>query len=134
MSALAITREILAAPVSAPVYIVVAPQTVTMPFIVLSLVHEAQDHVLEGANPAFFSRVSVACHGNSPAEAEILAEEAKAALEVVINRQVMAGGSPPSPRAGATMWKEGTDVFDYDDAHTVFRRIMDWRLRWWRLA
>lgn len=133
MSALRIAREILKDEVSASVYVVVAPQTTPLPFVVLSLIHEAQDFVIEGANPAFTSRISVACHGATPAGAEVLAEEVKATFETVINRIMTDASSPPVPWAGVTMWKEGTDLTNYADDLTVFRRIIDWRLRWWRL-
>jgi hypothetical protein len=134
MSALKIMREILTMEITTPVYAVIAPQTASLPFIILSRIHEDQDIVLNGANPAFFTRVSVACHGASAAQAEDLAEELKTVLEVVIDRSLDDGSSPPVPWAGCTAFKEGTDVTDHDDDQTVFRRIMDWRLRWWRIA
>lgn len=134
MSALRIALEILKDGMSYPIYPVVAPQTMEQPFAVISLIHEAQDFVIEGANPAFTSRISVACHGPTPAAAEELAEEVKSILETILNHTLMDGSSPPIPWAGATFWKEGTDIHDFSDDRTVFRRIMDWRLRWWRLA
>lgn len=133
MSALRIAREVLTSAVTAPVYMVVAPQTADLPFIVLTLIHESQDIVLDGANPGFFSRITVACHGSTPAAAEVIAEEVKGILEATVNLMLTDGSSPPVQWAGATFFKEGTDLHDYSDDRTVFRRIMDWRLRWWRV-
>ncbi len=130
MSALKICQDLLCAEIAVPVYPVVAPQTAELPFVVTTLVHEAQDFVIEGANHAFFARIQIAAHGDSPAKADELAEIVKEVLEITVNRTVSEAGIP---WAGATFWKEGTDLHDYSDDRSVFRRITDWRLRWWRV-
>lgn len=132
MSALSIAMRLLKAELTVPVYPLVVPQTAALPCVVVTVVHEAQDFVLEGANPAFLARLSIACHAADAVGMDALGEQVKNALETVINRAL--GDASGLPADGATCWKEGTDVTDFSDDRTVFRRIMDWRMRWWRLA
>jgi hypothetical protein len=131
MSALTIIVRLLKAELATPVHALAVPQTATLPCVVVNVIHEDQDFVLEGANPAFLARLSIACHGADAASMDALGEHVKTTLEAVINRTLV--DSLGHAWAGAKCWKEGTDVSDFSDDRTVFRRIMDWRIRWWRI-
>lgn len=115
----------------AEAYPLVAPQNALLPFITVTQVHEGQQMLIDGATDMFQSRLSIACHARSAAGADGLAESVKAALDYVANREVVTG-SPAAPVGRVTVWKEGTDVSDYSDDRSVFRRTLDFRLRWER--
>jgi hypothetical protein len=132
MSALSIVIQLLKTELPSPVYPLVVPQTAALPFVVVSVIHEAQDIVLEGANPAFVARLSIACHGADAAGMDAVGEQVKGILETVVNRTLI--DTSGQPTAGATFWKEGSDISDFSEDRSVFRRIMDWRMRWWRIA
>ena len=134
MSATAIVIRLLLedSAVTAEPFPVVIPQTASLPCIVVNLVSEQQDHVIEGAQPVFDSRVSVACHGATPDEANDLGEAVKRCLEGVISWEVENGDSPPGIWGTATIWKAGSDMTDFNEQRTVFRRVIDWRVRWQR--
>lgn len=119
------------AALGAGVYPLVAPQTATLPFLTLASIHEGQEFLLAGATSTFEGRMSIACHAASAAAVNALAEDVKLALQDVIHREIT-GGSPAGSLGTATIWKEGTDVSDYSDDRTVFRRTFDWRIRWER--
>jgi len=115
--------------VEAEVYPVAAPQGFTAPYIVVNVLHEDGDVTLNGHKAGFFARVSVHCIARNAPSAIHLGEAVKAAL-TLINEPVLSGGTPPEPIGTVTCWKEGTDVTDYTPDHTVFRRIIDFRVRW----
>ena len=135
MSATAILYRLLTddPTVTAPVYPIVIPQDAKLPCLVVTLVHEDQQIVIERAQNGFRSRVSVACHGADPDATNDLGEAVKRSLETVIHRQIMTDASPPQVQTVATVMKAGSDMFDYDDSRTVFRRTIDFHLNWWRL-
>jgi hypothetical protein len=128
MSALSISCKLLSdANLGAAVYPIALPQIAGLPCVLVSVIHEDQDLVIGGAVGAFTARVSLACHAATPAGVDTLAEAIKASLENVLHHQLDDGSE-------VTFWKEGTDVPDYSDDRTVFRRIFDWRMRWERPA
>lgn len=116
--------------VSDRIYPVTAPQGASLPYIVVSMAFEDQDIHLDGARDGFDSRISVACHADSVAAADALGEAVKARMGYVINEAILNDESPAEEIARATSWKEGTDLLDYNDARTIFRRLMDFNLRW----
>lgn len=143
MSATAIVVRLLLddSAVTAGVHAIVIPQEATMPAITVNLVSEQQDHVIEGAQPVFDSRVSVACHAETVDGVIHLGEAVKKALEGTIlwevdppvSHHMPAGVPAPTTWYGsATICKAGSDVTDWNEDRTVFRRILDWRVRWQR--
>ncbi len=134
MSATAIAVRLLLADedlnlaVSGRVYPVTAPQAKTLPYVVASLVYEAQDRVLQGQRDGYSSRVSVHCVADKPEAADRLGELVKQALSCVIHQTVSDGAS--QPMAVATVLKDGTDLLDFNDDRTVFRRLLDYSIRW----
>lgn len=134
MSATAIAVRLLLAnddlntAVSSRVYPVVAPQSKALPYVVVSLVYESQDVVLEGQRDGYSSRVSVHCIAEKPEAADRLGELVKRALSSVIHQTVADGAS--QPMAVATVLKDGTDLLDFNDDRTVFRRLLDYSIRW----
>lgn len=134
MSATAIAVRLLLADedlnsaVAGRVYPVVAPQTKTLPYLVVSLVYESQDVVLDGQRDGYSSRVSVHCVADKPEAADRLGELVKRALSCVIHQTVNDGAS--QPMAVATVLKNGTDLLDFNDDRTVFRRLLDYDFRW----
>jgi len=115
----------------ASVYPIVAPQNASLPFVIVACIWEAQDFALAGAADAFDARFSLACNARSAADADGLAEAIKRVLEGIRRREITTG-APAASLGVLTCWKEGTDTMDYSDDRTVFRRIMDWRVRWER--
>lgn len=136
MSALRITiAALLAAPgvsaaVGARVYPFIAPQGSAWPHIIVGLVSEDDEQMLSGAGLFFDARVEVACIATSATAADALGEAVKVALQDVTNQAFDDGELPPGFSAVATILKDGADVSDYSDDLTVFRRIMDFRVRW----
>tara|TARA_R110000868_G_scaffold27661_22_gene104682 strand:+ start:1878 stop:2288 length:411 start_codon:yes stop_codon:yes gene_type:complete len=116
--------------VSANIYPLAAPQEAVRPYVATSLVFEDQDTVLQGHRDGFNSRVSFACVAASLQAADGIAEAIKAAMSKVVNVVVMDGDG--EPLATATAFKEGTDFSDFTDDRTVFRRVLDYNLRWAR--
>lgn len=119
----------VAALVDTEVFPVLAPQGFAAPHIVVSLVHEDADVVLEGHRNGFFSRVSVQCKAADVSAAIDIGEAVKSALAIV-NEPVYSGATPPVEIGTITCWKEGTDITDYGDDRSVFRRLLDYRVRW----
>jgi hypothetical protein len=134
MSALAVVIHLLGADqtIGAEAYPVVIPERAALPCIVVNLIAEDQNVVLNGSQNSYASRVSVACHAGTATAANALGEAVKSCLGGVINAAVDIGESP-ALEIGATILKAGTDLTDYSDDRTVFRRILDFNVRWWRI-
>lgn len=106
------------------------PQEAEVPNIMVSLVSEEQDIDLSGHKDGYESRVTIACHAEHYAIADAMGEEVKACLAQAIHLPVYGDESPPNLIATVTAWKTTTDLIDHDDERTLFRRIMDFRIRW----
>lgn len=112
-----------------------APQDQALPYIVTRLVSESSNYVLTGTTGAFDARVEVSCHARSFGACDALGEAVKVALSDVLNQPVTYGDdSPPDYMGTVTMWKTATDMSDVSPDRKVFRRVMDFRVRWWRDA
>ncbi|HEV7344556.1 MAG TPA: DUF3168 domain-containing protein [Devosia sp.] len=116
--------------VGTDVYPVAAPQEKGLPYIAVSLVWEEQETILAGHLDAYTSRVSFACVAASLSAADAIAEAIKDAMSGVVNTNVLDGQG--QRMATVTAWKEGTDMTDYTEDRTVFRRLLDYRMRWVR--
>lgn len=125
---LLLADEDLAAAVSNRVYPVVAPQEKALPYIVVSLAYEDQDVVLEGQRDGYSSRVSIHCVADEAPAADRLGEAAKRALTSITHQTVTDAND--TPFAIASVLKQGTDLIDFNEARTVFRRLMDYSIRW----
>lgn len=130
MSALAIVIRVLTDDdsVSAPAYPIVAPAGSTLPNIVVSMIHEDQDVVLAGQREGYEAGVSIACHDATAGAADRLGEAVKSALGSIIEQTI--NDSTSTAFAVATIWKDGTDLTDYADDLSVFRRVIDFAVRW----
>jgi hypothetical protein len=135
MTALTILRTILldatavSAIVGERVFAVMRPQDSSLPAILISSVYEEQDSVLAGHRSGFTNRMEVQCLAASIADADALAEVVKTALEVV-NLDVVTGSPPEVEAVVQYVAKEGTDIFDYTEEPAVYRRAMDFSMRW----
>lgn len=112
------------------VFPVAAPQVENQPYIAVSLVWEEQESVLAAHRDTFISRVSFACVANSLALADTIGEAVKGAMTDVVNVAVL--NATGESIGDATAWKDGTDMTDFTDDRSVFRRLLDFRLRWSR--
>lgn len=112
------------------VFPVAAPQEVGRPYVAVSLVFEEQDTVLAGHRDGYTSRVSFACVADAVQVADAIGEAVKAAMAEVINVEVLYDAGDLV--AFVTAWKEGTDLIDFTDDRKIFRRIIDYRMRWVR--
>lgn len=138
MNALTILRRLLiedsdvAAAVDTRVYPVSRTQSDPLPALVIHSVYEDQDIVLAGARQGFENRMSVECIAGSAGAAHDLGEAVKSALQCIIHQPLYSDDSPPVLEAVATIWKEGSDSSDFTEEPRVFRRIVDFRMRWTR--
>ncbi len=106
------------------------PQNSALPAIVVTPVYEDQDVALDGHREAYTSRMEVQCVGSSVVAADVLAEAVKGALAVA-NTELLNDDSPPAVEALVQyVIKNGAEVFDYTETPAVFRRLMDFNLRW----
>lgn len=111
------------------VYPIAAPQGFTAPHCVVTLLHEDADVTLNGHRAGFLARVSVQCMARNAPAAINIGEAVKAAL-TLINDPVYSAAVPPVEVGTVTCWKEGTDITDYTADRSIFRRVLDFRVRW----
>ncbi len=136
MSATELTMRLLRADIgvvgycSDRVYPGRSPQGGEIPNIVVSLISEEQETILAGHQDAYVSRVSIACHGQYYNIADAIGEQVKEAMALAIHKPVFNDESPAEEIATVTAWKATTDLVDHDEERTIFRRIMDYRIRW----
>lgn len=102
------------------------------PFIVVSLVSERSNSRLDDAAGQYEALVSIACHAASPAALIDFSEEVKADLERITLGAYDDGKVPPTNAVGFSFHKADADVTDYADDLSIYRRIMDFRVLWWR--
>jgi hypothetical protein len=107
------------------VYPATALQGAALPYITVSLINEDVDYILAGATSGRESRLEVACHAWSFTAVDALAEAIIAALVGIVNQTV-----GPEDIGPATILKQGTDVADFSEDRRVYRRLMDFRVRW----
>lgn len=129
MSALQIVERLLkdAPNVTDQIGIGMIAQPTQAPFIILTSVHEAQEVLLATATEHYDTRVSVEIITRNAIECDRQTEAVKACLGYVIHQTV---GSGTRRWTDVCILKSGGDVFDYDDAREVFRRIVDFSVRW----
>jgi hypothetical protein len=102
------------------------------PFIVVSLVSERSNSRLEDAAGQYEALVSIACHAAGPAALIDFSEEVKADLERITLGAYDDGNVPPTNAVGFSFHKAEADVTDFSDNLSIFRRVMDFRVLWWR--
>lgn len=108
-----------------------APQSVALPFLIIDLVSEDEWlRNLNGAAGQYEARVSVACHASSADGADTMAEVVKAAIGDLLNHEVTDGESPPARLGNVDTWMAGASAFDWSEKGDVFRRIVDFGVRW----
>lgn len=113
------------------VFPVLRPQGTDMPAIAVSSLHEDQDVTLSGHRQAFTNRVSVECFAADVATADGLGEAVKSALEVAHIELLDDDASPPDVVARVDfIVKDGADILDFSEDRRVFRRVIDFRMRW----
>lgn len=103
-------------------------QPMQAPFIVLYHTFELQDYFLPSAVEHYETRVSVEIVTENAIECDRQAEAVKACLSYVAHRDVANGYSPGW--VDVCCFKAGGDVYDYNDEREVYRRVIDYRVRW----
>ncbi|NBB47104.1 hypothetical protein GVN24_02320 [Rhizobium sp. CRIBSB] len=104
------------------------PQTARLPCIVTSMISERQNSRLEDAAGQYEARVRVAVHHSSPAALMDLSEGIKELLIATIQTEVEGGG------ALVNIFKDTTDITDFSEDRTTFRRLMDFKVQWWVMS
>lgn len=127
MSALHLSQTVLQE-AGFTVYPIVIPQGGILPSVVTSIISEAPGTDLERAAGWYDARIRLACHASSAAGVNDLAERVKDALWGEQHRRI----ETDSAYFLVNFFKGITDLTDYSDDRTVFRRIMDYRAQWWR--
>jgi hypothetical protein len=129
MSAVQIVERLLldAPKVTNSIGIGTIAQPVEPPFIVLSHVYEAQDTLLQSAVEHYDTRVSVEIIARDAIACDRQAEAVKTCLGYVVHQTV---GSGTRRWTDVCILKAGGDIYDYDDAKTVYRRVVDFNVRW----
>lgn len=107
------------------IYPEVVPQNGRIPCVITRLVGGADGLHLSGQNDYFVHRVSVECVASTATAASELGDKAYEALKNTMHESV--GGF-----SEATIVFADTDMFDYSDDRTSFRRVMHFRVRWRR--
>ena len=102
-------------------------QPVEPPFIILTGISESQHSLINSAVDHFETRVSVEIITRNAIDCDRQAEAVKACLSYVVHQRV---GSGTTSWEDVCCFKTGSDVFDYDDARTVYRRIIDYMVQW----
>lgn len=132
MSAVIIVGKLLFADpaVTNNIDIAMMRQPMRRTFIIISHVYEGQEYLLSGAVEWYETRVSVAIHADNAIACNKQAEAVNACLAYVAHQRVEDDESPPGGWKDVCIYKAGVDVLDYDDARTIYRRIIDYTVRW----
>ncbi len=109
--------------VGTAVYPIAAPQGFAIPYVLVSLIGENEDQLINGASGYYESRVLVSCVCKDPTSANALGEAVKAALGDITKQTI---GSATS----VDVMKDGADFTDHSDDRSVFRRVLDFTVRW----
>lgn len=105
------------------IYSISAPQTVPSPYIVMNIVGGSDGKKLDGQEQYPVARIAVECCAQTGTEAYNIGEAVKAALLDKIKDTVLTFKDVDVVFAD-------TDLTDYDDARTMARRILHFRVRW----
>lgn len=126
MSATRIVERLLRADpkVTDNVGIGMIPQPTEPPFIVITHVYEGQQLHLARAVDHFDTRVSVEIISRNAIECDQQAAAVIACLSSVIHEDVSRVATD------VCIAKAGSDVLDYNDEREVYRRIIDFSVRW----
>jgi hypothetical protein len=124
MNALKILQTVLSG-LDVPVYPIVVPESVSLPCIVTSMISERANSRLDDLAGQYEARVRVACHAASPADVMGMGEEVKVLLLQTVQTRLDGGN------VLVNIFKATTDLTDYDDGRTVFRRLTDYTVQWW---
>lgn len=106
----------------ARIYPLMAPQTVISPYIVLHEISTTDASKLDGQNQYGVSRIQVDCNSQNATQAYEMGNLARDALQDIIKQKAIGFVD--------------IDVFfamaqtDYDDARTMCRRLLQFRVRW----
>lgn len=113
---------LVAVTTSARIYPLMAPQMVVSPYIVLHEIDVSDGTKLDGQNQYEVSRIQVDCNSQSATEAKYMGDMVREALLDII-------------KARAIGYIDIDVIFamartDYDDARTMSRRLLQFRVRW----
>lgn len=131
MSAIPIVIEILkknpnvAALAGPEVHAITAPQGTPLPNAVVSLLSEADEYTMGGAQSYPDARVSVVCRAQTAGDAIRLGDAAIEALKNVDGLVTVAGAA-----RRVTVMRDQMDSTDYTDDGKVYRRMIGFRLRY----
>lgn len=124
MNALKILQTVLSG-LDVPVYPIVIPETAGLPCLVTSMISERANSRLDDLAGQFEARVRIACHAASPAAVMELGEEVKSVMLSTIQAKLDGGN------VLVNCFKATTDLTDFSDDRTVYRRLMDFTVQWW---
>lgn len=99
----------------------VAPQSSALPDIIVYQVSGLENYHLQGANQYPDDRISIECRGASYQEVDELGDAVVVALRDF--NSVLSGYH-------LTLFKEGSDIYDYGEDFGIHRRIIDFRARY----
>lgn len=132
--AIAVTRLMdigaISAVVGSGIFPVATPQGQPAPYYLINLVDEPDEQMLAGAGGYYNSRIQIDCIGSSAAQANKMAELLKANFPCVKAAIQLDNESPPNTARDVDISKADTDYTDAADDRSVFRRVLDFYIRW----
>ena len=105
------------------IYPIMAPQMIEPPFVVLHLISTTDGKKLDGQDQYSVARVQVDCNSLNATQVWDMGEHVKAALLDIIKARAI--GCVDIDVVFADV-----DRTDYDDARTMMRRLLQFRVRW----
>jgi len=129
MSAIRIVERLVKADpaVKNNIELIAMTQPTQPPFIVISHVAESQESLLASQVEHYETRVSVEVMATSAIECDRQGEAVKHCLGYVIHQRVGVGVNSWSD---VCIRKAGGDTIDFNDERTVYRRTIDFYVRW----
>ncbi|WP_275782432.1 hypothetical protein [Pararhizobium gei] len=124
MNALKILQTVLSN-LDVPVYPIVIPESAGLPCIVTSMISERANSRLDDLAGQYEALVRIGCHAASPAAVMDLGEEVKTVLLQTVQAKLDNGN------VLVNCFKATTDITDFSDDRTVYRRLMDFTVQWW---
>lgn len=108
---------------AARIYPIMAPQTAVSPYIVMHLLSTTDGKKLDGQDQYSVARVQVDCNSQSATQSWEMGEQVRAALLDIIKQTAIG-------YVDIDVIFADVDMTDYDDARTMARRLLQFRVRW----
>jgi hypothetical protein len=100
-----------------------APQMTGLPYIVLNQASMNDGKHLDGEDEYPVSRIAVECLAETPTEAHSMGDAVRAALRNIIKQKF-------GDYEDIDVTSTETDMTDFNDANSVPRRVIHFRVRW----